>query len=123
MNRSPLTNIAPDIFRKRLLVEGYFRSEMAESVLRDYFQHITGALGLRTYGDPIIHKTSGQGKDLNEGYDAFVPLIDSGIYVCVWSARRFASVILYTCAEFDDTVATAATREFFELTAWETASF
>ena len=52
-----------------------------------------------------------------------MPLIDSGIYVCVWSARRFASVILYTCAEFDDGVATAATRDFFELTAWETASF
>ena len=43
MNRTALTNIAPDIFRKRLLVEGYFHSEMAESVLRDYFQHITAA--------------------------------------------------------------------------------
>jgi hypothetical protein len=52
-----------------------------------------------------------------------VPLIDSGIYVCVWSARRFASVILFTCAEFDDAAATEATRDFFELTAWETASF
>jgi hypothetical protein len=41
MNRTALTNIAPDIFRKRLLVEGYFRSDMAESVLRDYFRHIT----------------------------------------------------------------------------------
>lgn len=41
MNRTALTNIAPDIFRKRLLVEGYFQSIMAESVLRDYFRHIT----------------------------------------------------------------------------------
>ena len=39
MNRTALTNIAPDIFRKRLLVEGYFQSDMAESVLRDYFRH------------------------------------------------------------------------------------
>ena len=30
MNRTALTNIAPDIFRKRLLVEGYFRSDMSE---------------------------------------------------------------------------------------------
>ena len=44
MNRTALTNIAPDIFRKRLLVEGYFRSNMAESVLRDYYRHITRPL-------------------------------------------------------------------------------
>lgn len=116
--------IAPEIFRKRLLIEGYFaRSGVDPDVIRAYFAAITGRLGLRTYGEPIVHATSGQGKASNEGYDAFVPLIDSGIYVCIWSGPRFASVILYTCAEFDDGVATAATREFFELTAWETASF
>jgi hypothetical protein len=90
MNRTALTSIAPEIFRKRLLVEGYFQSNMAESVLREYFRHITSELGLRTYGDPIIHKTSGEGKDLNEGYDAFVPLIDSGIYISC-SKARFAA--------------------------------
>jgi S-adenosylmethionine decarboxylase len=116
--------IAPEIFRKRLLIEGYYaRAVLDADALRSYFTVITGRLGLRTYGEPIVHATSGQGKAVNEGYDAFVPLIDSGIYVCVWSTRRFASVILYTCAEFDDAVATAATREFFEFTAWETASF
>jgi len=116
--------IAPEIFRKRLLIEGYFaRATLDADAIRQYFAVITGRLGLRTYGEPIVHATSGQGKAANEGYDAFVPLIDSGIYVCVWSARRFVSVILYTCAEFDDGVATGATRDFFELTAWETAAF
>ena len=119
-----MARIAPEIFRKRLLIEGYFaRTVLDADAIRAYFTLITSRLGLRTYGEPIVHATSGQGKAANEGYDAFVPLIDSGIYVCVWSARRFASVILYTCAEFDDEVATAATRDFFELTAWETASF
>ena len=116
--------IAPEIFRKRLLIEGYFaRTTLDADVIREYFALITGRLGLRTYGEPIVHATSGQGKAANEGYDAFVPLIDSGIYLCVWSARRFASVILYTCAEFDDGVAISATRDFLELTAWETAAF
>jgi hypothetical protein len=116
--------IAPDIFRKRLLIEGYFaRPTLDAGAIREYFTVITSRLGLRTYGEPIVHATSGQGKAANEGYDAFVPLIDSGIYVCVWSAKRFASVILYTCAEFDDALALEATRAFFELTAWETAAF
>ena len=78
--------IAPKIFRKRLLVEGYFdRADVDGDAIRAYFTEITGQLGLRTYREPIVHHTSGQGKAVNEGYDALVPLIDSGIYVCVWS--------------------------------------
>ena len=32
-------------------------------------------------------------------------------------------MILYTCAEFDDGIAIEATRDFFDLTAWDTATF
>jgi S-adenosylmethionine decarboxylase len=119
-----MPRIAPEIFRKRLLIEGYFaRRGLDAQAIRDYFTLITSRLGLRTYGEPIVHETKGQGKAANEGFDAFVPLIDSGIYVCVWSSRTFASVILYTCAEFDDAEAVEATRGFFELTEWDAASF
>ena len=77
-----------EIFRKRLLIEGYFAPAMLDAAaIREYFAVITGRLGLRTYGEPTVHATSGEGKAANQGYDAFVPLIDSGIYVCVWSAR------------------------------------
>ena len=116
--------IAPEIFRQRLLIEGYFtRDGVDEAAIRDYFVAITRGLGLRTYGDPIVHRTSGQGKPENEGYDAFVPLIDSGIYVCVWSGPRFASAIIYTCAAFDEATATRITRDHFAIEDYETASF
>ena len=119
-----MRNLAPEIFRKRLLIEGFFaRAELDAQTLRDYFAFITDRLGLRTYGAPMVHETSGQGKMVNQGYDAFVPLIDSGIYVCVWSGPRFLSVILYTCAEFDESRATESSRDFFELSEWETALF
>jgi S-adenosylmethionine decarboxylase len=124
LSEAPGRRIAPEIFRKRLLIEGYFDRKILDAQhIRDYFTLITGRLGLRTYGEPLVHQTSGQGKAENEGYDAFVPLIDSGIYVCVWSARRFTSVILYTCAEFDEAVATEVTREFFQMSELDTALF
>ena len=119
-----MRRLAPEIFRKRLLIEGFFaRQGVDGQVIRDYFTALTTHLGLRTYGEPIVHQTGGQGKATNEGYDAFVPLIDSGIYVCVWSVHRFLSVILYTCAEFDEGAATEVTQQFFELTDWDTALF
>ena len=77
MNRVPLTTIAPEVFRKRLLVEGYFRRTVDEAAIGGYFDHLTSGLGLRTYGAPIIHRTSGQGRHINEGFDGFVPTAGS----------------------------------------------
>ena len=123
MNKTPLTTIAPEVFRKRLLVEGYFATEVKSETVIEYFSHITSQLNLRTYGDPIVHKTSGAGKDVNEGFDGFVPLIDSGIYISVWSNSRFLSTIIYTCAEFDEDKATAIVKDFFKLSQFEAAIF
>jgi hypothetical protein len=123
MNRTALTTIAPQIFRKRLLVEGYYRSAMDEPTLRAYLDAVTAGLGLRTYGEAIVHRTSGQGKEANEGFDAFVPLIDSGIYIAAWVGPRFLSTILYTCGEFDEDRAVALVRDFFQLDEHQAAIF
>ena len=123
MNTTPLTDIAPEIFRKRLLVEGYFTVAVTEDILRDYFSRITSKLGLRTYGDPIIHKTSGAGKEVNEGFDGFVPLIDSGIYIAVWVKPKFLSTIIYTCGEFDEHKAVSLVKEIFRLSDFQSAIF
>ncbi len=119
----PLTTIAPEIFRKRLIVEGYFRREITAETLVAYFETITRELGLRTYGDPIIHRTAGQGRDINEGFDGFVPLVDSGIYIAVWVAPKFLSTIIYTCGPFDESRAIDVVKDFFHLGNHEAALF
>ncbi len=111
-----MKNIAPDIFRKRLLIEGYFTIEVKESILVQYFSLITSTLQLKTYGEPIVHSTSGQGKEQNQGYDAFIPLIDSGIYIGVWMKQKFLSLIIYTCKDFDEQKALEETKSFYNLT-------
>lgn len=123
MNTTPLTDIAPEIFRKRLLFEGYFTIDVSDETVIRYFSHITTELGLRTYGDPIVHKTSGAGKEVNEGFDGFVPLIDSGIYISVWVNPRFLSTIIYTCGEFDSEKAIDAVKDFFQVSKFQAAIF
>lgn len=123
MKKMPVTTIAPEIFRKRLLIEGYFEKNIDAEKIENYFAHVTKELGLRTYGDPIIHSTGGVGKEMNQGFDAFVPLIDSGIYIGVWTNPRFLSTILYTCAEFDENRAVTLVKEFFGLSEFQSAVF
>jgi hypothetical protein len=108
-----MNNIALDIFRKRLLIDGFYSIEITEQTIKEYFSFITDELSLRTYGEPIVHATSGTGKDLNQGYDGFVPLIDSGIYIGVWANRKFLSLIIYACKDFDENIALQQTKAFF----------
>ncbi len=109
-------DIAPEVFRQRLLVEGRFACALDADVVRQLLVDLAGALGLRIYGDPIVHSpdsliADGGGQAENAGYDAFVPLVDSGITAYFWTGPKFFSVVIYTCAAFDEARAVAFLRE------------
>ena len=110
-----MENLAPAITRQRLLIEGYFTIAVDEDVIIRYFRDLCSKLSLRMYGAPIVFAPAGEGRRDNQGYDAFAPLIDSGISVYIWSAPRFLSVIVFTCKSFDASNAIEMTREFFAM--------
>jgi S-adenosylmethionine decarboxylase len=110
-----MNELAPDIERQRLLLEGFFEVEVGEAEIRAYFAHITKALVLHTYGEPIIYAPGGVGRAENQGFAAFQPLIDSGISLYVWTARRFLAVVIFTCKAFDADGARNATVDFFKM--------
>ncbi|MGH8991899.1 MAG: S-adenosylmethionine decarboxylase [Acidimicrobiia bacterium] len=110
-----MRDLAPEITRQRLLLEGHFTITVDEASLRRFLIDLPAALGLHTYGDPTVFASAGLGRDQNQGYDAFIPLIDSGISLYVWSAARFLSLIVFTCREFDTEAAVSFTRDWFSL--------
>lgn len=118
-----MRDLAPDIVRQRLLIEGYFTVDVDEETIRAYFDRITSALELRTYETPIVFAPRGQGRAENAGYDAFVPLIDSGISLYVWTEPKFLSVVAFTCKAFDVEAAVGVTRDFFAMTRVESEAF
>lgn len=109
-----MENLAPDITRQRLLIEGHYSATVNREKVEAYLVGIARHLGLRTYGRPAIHSPGDAGKAENEGFDAFMPLIDSGISLYVWSEKRFFAALLFTCKEFDIESAVSYTREFFQ---------
>mgnify|MGYP001587392768 FL=1 len=118
-----MKNLAPNIMRQRLLIEGFYKIDANKSVIENYFKKITKSLNLRMYGEPIIFSPGGEGKEENQGYDAFVPLIDSGISVYVWSNSKFLSLIIYTCKSFDENKALEVTKDFWKIDKIESQSF
>ena len=110
-------NVAPDIFRQRLLVEFYYSIEPTQEIVADFLLKLAAHLELRTYGEPIVFApASGMGREENSGFDAFVPLIDSGISCYVWSKAKFFSCVLYTCKGFDEAKAIGFARKYWGAT-------
>lgn len=118
-----MQNLAPHIFRQRLLIEGFYKILVDEQVIKEYFIEITKVLQLKMYGEPIIFSPGSLGKVENQGYDAFVPLIDSGISIYIWSSDKFLSAVVYTCKGFDETTAIDVTKRFFTIDEIESQSF
>jgi len=110
-----MKNLAPEIFRQRLLIEGYYSAEVTRESLAGFLTGIASHLGLRTYGEPAIFSPGGEGKAENQGFDAFLPLVDSGISAYVWTSRKFVSILLYTCKGFDEGSAVDYTRRHFAI--------
>jgi hypothetical protein len=118
-----MKDLAPDIVRQRLLIEGLYTADIDRAAVEHYLSGVAAHLNLRTYGTPIVHAPRGAGKDDNEGFDAFIPLIDSGISLYVWSRKRFFAAVLFTCKRFDDEAAVHFSREFFAASAVEQRRF
>ncbi|MBN2479550.1 MAG: S-adenosylmethionine decarboxylase [Parachlamydiales bacterium] len=110
-----MKNLAPHLTRQRLLIEGFFAIPVNKLSIKRFFTKICKELNLRMYGKPIIFSPEGLGKKENQGYDAFVPLIDSGISLYVWSEEKFLSCVIYTCKSFDQNKATKFTKSFFKM--------
>lgn len=109
-------DLAPEVFRQRHLIEGRFSVDLDEDAVRAYLLGLADALGTKPYGDPIVFSPdamieSGAGSEGNAGYDAFLPLVDSGISAYFWTASKFFSVVIYTCKGFDPDAGLAFTRD------------
>ncbi len=118
-----MRDLAPDIVRQRLLIEGVYTAEIDSAAVEQYLLGIAAHLDLRTYGRPIVHAPGGAGKEENEGFDAFIPLIDSGISLYVWSRKRFFAAVLFTCKHFDVDRALQYTDAYFGAAQLEHRSF
>jgi S-adenosylmethionine decarboxylase len=118
-----MKDLAPHIFRQRLLMEGIYTIAVDRDALARYLSGLAAHLGVRAYGEAVIYAPAGLGKEDNQGFDAFLPLVDSGIAAYVWSSARLFSIVLYTCKGFDAARAVAFTREFFAADAVESMQF
>ena len=120
---SNVKDLAPHIYRQRLLIEGIYDREVTADTVREFFDVLLAELDMTAAGAPIVNVSDGLGKPENQGIEAFIPLIESGVALYTWESSSFLSLIIYTCKAYDDPRAIEITRDFFELSQFECKPF
>lgn len=105
----PMPDLAPEIHRQRLVVEGLVDGHIDAAKISDYLWKLSEVCDMRILQDPVTHRSP------LYGWAGWVHWETSGAHFYAWDQPvRFFSVDLYTCAAFDDQAVLDFTARFFE---------
>ncbi|KAK8070488.1 hypothetical protein PG997_010691 [Apiospora hydei] len=102
-------DLAPQILRQRLVVEGYPAKAIGESEIRDYLSKLSEITRMTRLLEPVTHKS-----DLY-GWAGWIHWETSGAHFYAWEKPLlFFSVDIYTCKQFDPKLVVDFTRDYFQ---------
>jgi S-adenosylmethionine decarboxylase len=103
-----MRDLAPEIHRQRLVVEGLVASPIAESDIVLYLKELGSVTDMTLLTDPVTHLSPAY------GWAAWVHWETSGAHFYAWDVPRlFFSVDIYTCKAFDAAPVVSFTERFF----------
>lgn len=106
-----MKDLAPEILRQRLVVEGYPKSAeyVSAEKIKEYLRKLSDVTEMITLIDPVTHRSEAYGEA------AWIHWETSGAHFYAWEKPvLFFSVDIYTCKEFDPQKVVDFTKEFFE---------
>ena len=102
-------DLAPDICRQRLIIEGTLHNIFEPKDIAQYAKEMTSVLDMELVTSPVLNH------EPKYGWCAFIHWKESGMHIYTWDNREpsFFSVDVYTCKAFDPMDAVRYTKEFF----------
>jgi hypothetical protein len=100
-------DLAPEIVRQRLVIEGVPARPVDDVLIRDYLSALSREVDMVQLLEPVTHRS-----DLY-GWAGWIHWETSGAHFYAWEQPRlFFSVDMYTCKAFDVDTAVSFTRDF-----------
>jgi len=102
-------DLAPEIVRRRLVIEGTCANPIADTDVRAYLFELSSVCRMRALTEPVTHRSE------RFGWAGWIHWETSGAHFYAWEQPRlFFSVDIYTCKAFDVSDAVEFTRSFFD---------
>lgn len=104
-----MIDLAPDIYRQRLIIEGYPEAPINSDQIKNYLSQLSRKIEMKDLIEPVTHRSD------TFGWAGWIHWETSGAHFYAWEQPRlFFSVDIYTCKEFSAEVAVQFTKEFFK---------
>jgi hypothetical protein len=111
LHTSGMVDLAPDIYRQRLVVEGLVTAPITDVQIKDYLSRLSDELDMITLLPPVTHQSE------TYGWAGWIHWETSGAHFYAWDQPRlFFSVDIYTCKAFSTDRAVTFTSDFFDAT-------
>lgn len=94
-----MKNLKPEIYRERLVVEGYYRVYLDGGFLEHFLEGLGEAVGMKLIAGPYIFSPD-KFTELHHGLGGFVAWAESGVVFYSWSGHRFFTLDVYSCKPF-----------------------
>jgi S-adenosylmethionine decarboxylase len=105
------SDLAPNICRQRLVVEGYPKSVITDEDIRDYLEKLSDVIEMKKLITPVTHCCD------QFGWAGWIHWETSGAHFYAWERPLlFFSVDIYTCKAFDPKKAEQFTKDYFGAT-------
>ncbi|HSX02245.1 MAG TPA: S-adenosylmethionine decarboxylase [Candidatus Saccharimonadia bacterium] len=104
-----MRDLAPEIYRQRLIIEGYCAQPIDDAQIKDYLEQLSVVTGMTALIKPVTHRS-----DLY-GWAGWIHWETSGAHLYAWEQPRlFFSVDIYTCKAFNVNNAVEFTQRYFK---------
>lgn len=109
MFSSKMKDLAPDIYRQRLTIEGIPSFIISDKHIEDYLSKLSDVLKMTVLLKPVTHYSD------KFGWAGWIHWESSGAHFYAWEQPLlFFSVDVYTCKRFDPKDAVNFTEKYFE---------
>lgn len=106
-----MPDLAPEIYRQRLVVEGLCTRPIDDLAIRQYLSRLSSVCGMTALIEPVTHRSD------RFGWAGWIHWETSGAHLYAWEEPRlFFSVDIYTCAPFETSDVLEFTQAFFGAT-------
>jgi S-adenosylmethionine decarboxylase len=105
-----MKDLAPEIYRQRLVIEGYPNDKVKAKAVKKYLSGLSSALDMRIVKKPVTSRSKMYGEA------GWIHWESSGAHFYGWDQPRlFFSVDIYTCKRFKAEDALKYTKDFFKV--------
>jgi len=113
-----MRDLAPTIYRQRLVIEGCPADPIDASEIKEYLTALSSVIDMYPLIEPVTHRSD------KFGWAGWIHWETSGAHFYAWETPfLFFSVDIYTCKAFDPEEATAFTKKFFNVESIEYKEF